>query len=158
MKTFKNYAELQAALALPAEAPGAFRFFPAYGPAAFRCSDCGHAMLDTSEGALTPGYALTRTNEMICYPCADNRQRAEIRDAAGPFYAYLACDGKRVTTWTGGTLGDVSSLGVSRSGWHGSEIARFHVRDIHGQWWQGRGAGRGVACTLRRMKSRSPQA
>jgi hypothetical protein len=27
------------------------------------------------------------------------------------------------------------------------------VQDVHGQWWQGRGAGRGMCCTLRKMKA-----
>ena len=147
MKTFETYADLQTAMA-----NDGFRFKPEHGPAAFRCSQCKVAKpLDM--GSFTPGYALTQSDEFICYACADDNQRASLvtgRD--GPIYAYVSSDGRRVTTWTGGTLGDVIEYGESRAGWGGSTIARFRVRDVHGQLWTGRGAGRGIACTLRPMK------
>ncbi len=147
MKTFGTYADLQTAMA-----NDGFRFKPEHGPAAFRCSQCKDAKpLDM--GGSTPGYARTQSDEFICYACADDNQRASLvtgRD--GPIYAYVSGDGRRVTTWTGGTLGDIIGYGESRSGWAGSTVARFRVRDVHGQWWAGRGAGRGIACTLRPMK------
>lgn len=59
MRHFDDYAGLQAALNLPADAPGAFRFLPQFGPASFRCADCGHGMLNTSGNGGT-GYAIAR--------------------------------------------------------------------------------------------------
>lgn len=96
------------------------------------------------------GYA-TIGAEKICYDCADAMQRADMLDRSGPFYCYLSSNGCDVTTWTGGKLGRVHASKQSRSGWNGSLIYRFHVRDVHGQWWQGRGAGEGMCCTLRPM-------
>lgn len=142
---FADYASLRAALDA-----GSFRFSPKFAPATFTCSACRKARpLLFSVGT---GYAVTRDNEMICYACADKRQRDDMRVAIGPFYCYVSGDARGVTTWTGGTLGDVHAYGESRAGWHGGTIARFHVRDIYGRWWQGRGAGKGMACTLRRLK------
>jgi hypothetical protein len=154
MRHFENYAQLSAALDLPADAPGAFRFAPAYGPATFYCVACKARCLLDTVGGFTPGYAQKRdSDDMVCYPCADALQVAEIRDSAGPFYCYVSSDGKRVTTWTGGTLGTVTNYGESRAGWNGGTIARFHVTDVHGRKWYGRGGGRGMCCTLRLAKN-----
>lgn len=150
MKIFNSYAELRNAI----DNDG-FRFRPEHGPAGFKCSQCRKIKpLDTGADSFTPGYARTQTDDFICYTCADENQRASlITGRNGPIYAYVSGDGSRVTTWTGGKLGTVIGYGEARSGWHGSTIAYFRVRDVHGQWWSGRGAGRGMACTLRPMRS-----
>ena len=158
MRIFETYQSLQQAFNLPALDPGAYRATLQYGPAGFRCDECGkveilpHSIKRYSDAGCSSGYALTRTNRMLCYACADAGQRADLLDRTRPFGAYLSSDGQCCTTWTGGTLGAVHSLNSSRAGWHGSRIYRFHVRDVHGAWWAGRGAGRGMCCTLRPMK------
>lgn len=135
----------------------AYRFSPEYGPAGFKCCDCGavrmfHHSLPGSEYSCTTGYARVDGNQLCCYECADARQRRALLDQSKPFYAYLTGDGKHVSTWTGGKLGAVKHSDYSRSGWHGATIWRFHVLDVHGHWWQGRGAGKNMICTLRKMK------
>lgn len=150
MRLFETYKDLSKALK-----NNSFRFLPKYGPASFRCSQCKKEIpLNTGNDSIITGYAVTQTDDFICYACADQNQRADlITSRDGPIYAYVASNGKTVTTWTGGKLGDIVGYGESRAGWHGSTIAYFRVRDIHGQWWQGRGCGRGMACTLRPMKT-----
>ena len=117
----------------------------------FLCSSCWHQKPVQFSGGT--GYGQDKAGLLHCYECCTKQDREAMRDQSKPFYCYLSSDGKRVTSWPGGELGAVHSLGFSRSGWNGSEIARFHVRDVWGQWWSGRGAGRGIACTLRKMKT-----
>lgn len=154
MRIFESYADLQKAMDLPALETGAYRFLPQYGYAGFQCCQCGAVKVFQTmrEYSISTGYARDSKNNMFCYDCADDNQRAEMLDRTKPFYGYVAGDGKSLTTWTGGILGQVRSYGESRSGWNGGKIARFHVQDVHGNWWQGRGAGKGMVCTLRPMK------
>jgi hypothetical protein len=142
---FDNYAALNAALD-----SGAFRFLPQFGPASFQCADCGPRPLETSGNACGTGYAIYGDDTMICYACADARQRAELLDRSGPFSCYVSSDGRTVTTWTGGKLGDVvsSSLG----GGFGDRMLHVRVRDVHGGLWHGKGAGAGMSIRLRAMK------
>lgn len=149
---------LDTALAHEVDNELAYRFQKSYGPAGFKCCDCGAVRMfpQSLQDAYVvgTGYARVQGNQLCCYDCADARQRADMLDQSKPFYAYLgklAGGARVVTSWTGGRLGNVHALSFSRSGWHGAEIARFHVQDVHGQWWQGRGAGDGMACTLRKM-------
>ena len=70
-----------------------------------------------------------------------------------PVIAYLSMDGRRVTTWTGGTLGRVvyaRPCKLSRlSNWHSDKTFRsVRVVDVHGGAWSGRGSP-GVAIKLR---------
>lgn len=152
IQIFECGHHLDSALAMNPEWSGwAYRFLPSFGPAGFRCCDCGAVRMFPVNSGIT-GYARVDGNQLCCYDCCDKRQREDMRDRSKPFYAYLS-SGREVTTWTGGKLGTVYSYSQSRSGWHGGTIARFHVRDVHGQWWQGRGAGKSMACTLRPMKT-----
>lgn len=157
MRVFETYAALSAALTLAADAPGAFRFKSEFMPAGFRCEGCQRAVLFMTECGT--GYARTVDNGMICYACADKRQAADMAaHTSGPFHCYMDRDGRNVTTWTGGYLGRVLRSNSSRSGWHGSEVWRFRVRDAAGWEWNGRGAGPGRACTLRLAAVRKPRA
>lgn len=99
------------------------------------------------------GYGVNKDGRLVCYDCCTKQERESMRDRSGPFYAYVSSDGQHVTSWPGGKLGRVYEYAESRSGWAGSKIARFRVLDVHGQWWAGRGAGRGMCCTLRPMKT-----
>lgn len=122
---------------------------PPAGPYFWTCETCGKCAPNSDS------YGTRRDDTMHCYDCCHAADVAELLDQSKPFGAYLSKlpGGQRiVSNWPGGRLGDVHALSFSRSGWHGAEIARFHVRDVHGQWWQGRGAGDGMCCTLRKMK------
>jgi hypothetical protein len=113
--------------------------------------DCGHPIGEHSP--FTSGYAVTPDNRRICYACADARQREDLKDRSRPFTAYLSSDGRKVTTWTGGELMTVTRetdwriFGSRRN--VGSCIS---ATDCHGNRWHGRGAGRGMAITLRPSK------
>lgn len=157
MRLFTAYADLRAALDLPSDHPGAFRFLPQFMPAGFRCADCKRDVLFMMNGGT--GYARTAANEMICYACADAQQVAKMAaHIDGPFYCYLARDGRTITTWTGCYLGRVLHSSSSRAGWHGAEIWRFRVIDASGREWNGRGAGPGMECTIRLAACSKPRA
>lgn len=153
MRIFTTHPELNAALSLPAMEPGAYRFCKQYGVAGFQCAQCGAVRLFPL-GTLGTGYGVQH-GQMFCYECCNAQDVVQLLDRSKPFYCYVASAGDCVTSWPGGVLGRVHSYGESHSGWNNGRIARFHVRDVHGQWWQGRGAGKGMACTLRPMKKPS---
>lgn len=119
----------------------------------FRCSCC-HKVKATDGRGCSTGYAVTPNNRLMCYTCADAAQREELRDTSRPFFAYLAGNGRNITTWTGGEL-----MRVEReTGWRifGSRRnmgACVTARDVHGKRWYGRGAGRGMCIKLRACKN-----
>ena len=118
------------------------------------CSDCHSPIEPPRQGTGGgTGYAVLKNRRKICYSCADKRQVADLLDRSRPFTGYLSSDGKRWTTWTGGTLGTVDRLTVSHTKWYGSSLSHVHVRDVHGNAWFGRGAGNGMCLTLRPCKS-----
>lgn len=121
------------------------------GNVGFECATCW-LQLPVGEGVGT-GYGADKSGRLHCYACCTKLDVELMRKHEGPFYCYVAGDGRRVTTWPGGTLGQIHDYGESPSGWGRSTIARFRVRDLHGCWWAGRGAGLGMACTLRPIKS-----
>jgi len=120
----------------------------------FTCADCGKTFpVQTSGGT---GYARTADGKTICYGCADIRERAELKDRTRPFCAYVSSDGKAVTTWTGGRLGDVISsrpCALTRQSFTHSRgsFRSVRVRDVHGGEWYGRGSP-GVCIKLRACK------
>lgn len=119
---------------------------PPAAPYFWTCETCGKC---APHGE---GYGIDPTTQsMHCYRCCHARDLAEMLDRSRPFVAYVSGDKNTVRNWPGGELGRIHSYAESRTGWHGSVIVRFHVRDAHGQWWQGRGPGAGMACTLRPM-------
>jgi len=115
------------------------------------CSVCFAPCLPDGIGT---GYAVEReTDSVLCYPCADNRQVAKLRnERVSTFPGYMSCDGKKFTTWTGGELGTVTRHTESRSGFHGSMIHYWTVRDVHGNYWHGRNGGPGMCVSLRRYR------
>lgn len=116
----------------------------------FQCSSCW-LELPTDHTPVGTGYAYDRTGNLVCYACCTKQDIENLKDQSRPFYAYVSCDGATLGNWTGAALGNVHAYTESRTGWNGGTIARFHVRDVHGQWWQGRGMGKGMCCTLRKM-------
>lgn len=120
----------------------------------FLCADCGKVFpVQTSGGT---GYARTAENKLICYSCADNREREQLKDRGRPFFAYLSSDGQRVTTWTGGELMHVTASRPCRltrqSFTHSRDSFRsFSAIDCHGGRWYGRGSP-GICVKLRAKK------
>jgi hypothetical protein len=116
---------------------------------------CGHVRpaMPTPGGT---GVATTRDGRTFCYPCADASER-EAFETADTFTAYVSMDGRRLTTWPGGTLAHtvIGRHGVSRSGWHGSEVHSWRFFTGIGAArteWYGRNAGPGMVITVRRAK------
>lgn len=118
--------------------------------AGFECSECWHHKPVKSNGGT--GYGFDSSGRLYCYECCAKRDREEMKDQSKPFSAYVNGKGDRVTSWAGGELGKIFAYAESRTGWNRGTIARFHVLDCNGNWWQGRGPGRGMYCTLRAMK------
>ena len=122
-----------------------------------RCDECGAVKIAGGSGCGT-GYASVphpgapKERRMVCYACADQMQRTELADRSGPFLGYISSDGATFTTWTGGTLGRVTSHSSYRGGWHGSRLHCYRVRDVHGADWFGRSAGPGMCIRLRPCK------
>lgn len=120
----------------------------------FVCSCCKVPKpVGTSGGT---GYAIWG-EEILCYACADSRQRKELKGATS-LVAYVASDEKTVTTWTGGELGKVTGkveCQLTRTSWvHGKSYWSYWVTDCHGQHWYGRSSP-GIAIKLRRVKGGS---
>lgn len=125
----------------------------ALAPAGPRLLDCGHY---SAPSGCAAGYATTPdTGRTICYRCAAEIERAEIRDAepgakAFGYYAgpatmrdprygdstspFSAC----VTTWSGERLLTVRRAWTTREGF-GRGAQRIECVDSQGRIWQGRG-------------------
>jgi uncharacterized protein YlaI len=100
----------------------------------------------------TTGHATNAKNEKICYGCATKNDRESMAKAHAdnkPVYQYVDSECHNVVNWPGFKVGAIFGFNESRAGWNGSTIARFLVKDTNGKWWKGRGAGRGMCCTLR---------
>ena len=132
------------------------------------CADCGKP-IDRPEGtAVGTGYAtvpgpsgkLWDGNEVandvryVCYPCADVRERNDLA-ALKPgeaFGAYLAADGKHLTTWTGGVLARITSETTSRTGFHGTKLTHIQAVTPDGKRLHGKGSGRSMFIRIRAAK------
>jgi len=124
------------------------------GKTGFRCHDC---KLDkpTPEGCGT-GYSIYDEKHLVCYSCADAREREAIKERK-PYFAYLSGDGLRVTTWTGGKLMDVvrsRPCTLTRPSWTHDRKSYKSVSavDVHGGKWHGRGSA-GICIKMRPSKN-----
>lgn len=146
MKTYSTYREYLADCtekAINSHRPPAI-------PYMWKCADCGQTFPHSDS------YGLNGRDDaakMVCYACCYLRDIEQLKDRTKPFCAYLSCDSTELHNWPGKSLGRVCNLSSSRSGWNGTRIYRFNVCDVHGQWWSGRGAGAGMFCTIRPMKT-----
>lgn len=117
--------------------------------------DCGHAA--TPDGLASGKATDPRTGHTMCYPCA-NQHEAGAMSQAERYTAYLSGDGKRITTWTGGTLATVVSYGISSPLCtpSGGEYRREYVRakTPDGTLWYGTKSDQVGAINLRRLKQR----
>ena len=109
MRIFENHKTLDAALDMAPLSPGAYRFAKQYGPAGFRCSQCGAVKAFPLEDGGT-GYGLNKADDFVCYACCGENDRREMIETgkailylthdriASPSYPFA--DGK-VTNWPG---------------------------------------------------------
>lgn len=111
------------------------------------CDDCGADCIPAGCGT---GYARTADGRTICYPCAERMETAEFA-VADSFCAYMAGDGRTVTTWTGGRLATVTERARHRGGF-GGEYWTFRAVAPDGARWYGRGGGPGMFARLKRAK------
>jgi hypothetical protein len=122
--------------------------------------DCGHPMTNRDAASPSDGPTGTGTGRAIdadgrtyCYPCAGDREVAQMATAG----AYLAYDtGKpELTTWTGRTLARVTSRTIGRGGF-GSRVVYLRAVAPDGSRWYGRHSADWCECvTLHRCKGAS---
>lgn len=113
--------------------------------------DCGHVLYP--HAGIGTGYTIeVATDTVICYACANKRER-ELMAKAQVFTAYVDSQ-HNLTSWTGGLLARYMPQGtrVSRSGFYGSQIYAYRFRTSDGSEWYGRNAGPGTVITVRRAK------
>lgn len=120
------------------------------------CSDCKQ-IITAAPGSLGTGYADFDDGSRVCYPCADKRQVADLKDRSKPFSAYVG-ENNTVTTWTGGKLMTITRAWpcqlTRQSFMHSaSGYLSIHAVDVHGGHWAGRGSA-GMAIKLRPVKGR----
>jgi len=123
-----------------------------------RVLPCGHH--PSPHSPCFTGTARLPDGREICCACVDDMQREDLRDTSKPFDAYLSCDGKTVTTWTGGQLMRVTQswpCALTRQSWIHSRSSYKSIRaiDCHGQAWHGRGSA-GTLIRLRACKAHAP--
>ena len=114
---------------------------------------CGH--LPSPHGPHTTGTAHLADGREVCWECADNMQREDLKERK-PVCAYVSIDGKRITTWSGGILMKVTHSATCKltrvSFTHDRRSYRsIHARDVHGALWYGRGSA-GVLIRMRPVK------
>lgn len=116
--------------------------------------DCGH-LVTPVPGSIGTGDAIDpKTGRTMCYPCADEQMKERMRNGE-PTGVYVNEDERIVTTWTGATLGKITSLtrGVKRHTRNGPYRMRMvTVTAFDGSTWYGRGSDDMDAVTLRRSR------
>jgi hypothetical protein len=114
--------------------------------------DCGHP--ESTHSSITRGYG-TCDGKRYCYDCCRERD-LNYMHTHGKISAYLAGDGKTITTWPGLPLLTVTaSWQTSAGGFAGdTTITRVQAIADDGSKWYGRGPGRGMYIRLRRAKTK----
>ena len=54
-----------------------------------------------------------------------------------PYFAYMSGDNKRITTWVGDKLGDVTFIGREYGGGFGGVRQNFRMEGVDGRTWSG---------------------
>lgn len=108
--------------------------------------DCGHRLLPPA--GIGTGYAETPDGVRVCYRCADEKQRRDMRaihaSGAGRVFGYMSADTRTVTTWTGGKLATVTRATSNR------RQTFVRATDADGNRWAGVGpADTGIYVSLR---------
>jgi hypothetical protein len=121
--------------------------------------NCGHAPRPAS--SITPGYALIMGSYTICYDCMDEWERSFMASArAYTGYVEYGPAGvplRKFTTWTGGQLATITSIGYSRPMWspYPGTWRHMYVRAVtpDGARWHGHGSDSKNLITLHRCKN-----
>lgn len=73
-----------------------------------------------------------------------------VLEAPAKYHAYLSSDGKRITTWTGETLAEVTRITRYRvtNSPYTNERGTFRAEAIDGRTYTGRHNGPGMHCTM----------
>ena len=115
------------------------------------CAETGKAFTAQADGC-SRNYAFARDGSIISDEGVDIREKREMLDRSLPFTCYLSSDCRHVTGWKGNHLGDVVKATESRTGWHVSYLTHIIARDVHGNYWHGKGAGKGMCIKLHARK------
>jgi hypothetical protein len=114
---------------------------------------CGHP--PSPHDTHTTGTALVPqpdgTALVVCWSCADEHSRGLMR-LGEAVVGYLSDDGRRITTWSGGKLADVTGL-VERQGVGFGGSRTYWSATGEGKNWYGSCVGRGMITTMKARKS-----
>ncbi len=114
------------------------------------CDRCGDEFVPDGCGT---GYCTIGTAK-ICYLCADESLRAEMR-AGRTMTVYLSGDGSELHSWSGGALATVTVEHERPCGGFCHRSTRTHVWATgEGRAWYGTGPGRGMYLNMRPLKAR----
>lgn len=114
------------------------------------CAETGKQFIAARDGIST-NYARNSAGEVFSDEGVHIRECRELLDRSKPFGCYVSSDTKHVTGWKGNVLGTIIRSTHTRSGF-GANMLAVSVRDVHGNYWHGRGAGAGMCITLRASK------
>lgn len=118
--------------------------------------DCGHVptaptSFHSNGLPLTTGAAHFQ-GRSVCYSCAADADRATV-EAGETITAYVAGDGKTITTWAGEPLMKVTHNGTARTGFYGATIHYVRATAPNGREFYGKNGGNGQAINLKPRKS-----
>jgi hypothetical protein len=113
-----------------------------------RVLDCGHNPSPHSD--YTTGTAHTSTGKEICWECSYKREQEALKRTTH-YVAFLASDGKTLTTWPGQTLARVTRLWTIPNNMAG-KLYRFRAVDVHGAAWYGSTPGHGMYARMHKAK------
>jgi hypothetical protein len=113
--------------------------------------NCGHEPTPTP-GGIGSGVAYAANGATLCYPCADETERAFMA-SSDRLLAYVSSDGKSVQTWSGGTLATITALWTIGRGFGRSTIYGVNAVAPDGSRWYGRNSGTGMRIMLRRNRT-----
>ncbi|MGW3274938.1 hypothetical protein ACWDFH_26210 [Streptomyces kronopolitis] len=115
--------------------------------------ECGHPPVPAEMGT---GYARDpETDYRRCYPCADAKQRKEMK-SADTWTGYIGSDRQRFTTWCGGLLGKVTSYTIESRDRYTPSGGQYRMRHVtvrtpDGATWRGRSSTAMDVITIRRV-------
>jgi hypothetical protein len=112
--------------------------------------DCGHR--PTRGASPGTGSATDASGATMCYGCAEAREIEAFAKAGSMFTGYVSGDNRHFTTWTGATLGRVTSYRVGH--WQFTPTGgAFRMRYVtviapDGSTWSGQGSSDHDVITL----------
>ena len=117
--------------------------------------DCGHRLTHPLPDRAGTGYGRDWRGRTACYPCCHQTELFHMeRDKR--ISAYLSMDGRHITGWPGFVLAFVRRETTGSAGGFARDttVTRVWAQDAAGNWWHGRGPGRGMYINLRWSKDK----